>query len=48
MRRLLLPLGVALMLLAVSCSRISVVPPEGFAELKGGLSYRAISPEEML
>ena len=48
MRRLLMPLGLALMLLAVSCSWISVVPPEGFAELKGGRSYRAISPEGML
>ena len=48
MRRLLLPLGLALMLLTVSCSRISVTPPEGFAELKGGRSYRALSPEGML
>jgi len=48
MRRCLLPLVPALVLLAVSCSRISVVPPEGFAELKGGRSYRAISPEGML
>jgi hypothetical protein len=48
MRRLLLPLVLALFMLGVSCSRISVVPPEGFAELKGGRSYRAISPEGML
>jgi hypothetical protein len=48
MRRLLLPLSLALMLLTISCSRISVVPPDGFAEVKGGRSYRAISPEGML
>jgi hypothetical protein len=48
MRRLLLPLGLALLVLTVSCSRLSVVPPDGFAELKGGRSYRAVSPEGML
>jgi hypothetical protein len=52
MRRLLLPLGVVVMLLSVSCSRVSVAAPEGFAELEGGRSYRgayrAVSPEGML
>lgn len=48
MRRLLLPLSLGLLVLTVSCSRLSVVPPEGFAELKGRRSYRAISPEGML
>jgi hypothetical protein len=47
MRRLLLLLVPALLSLAVSCSRVSVNPPEGFAELKGGRSYRAMSPEGM-
>jgi hypothetical protein len=48
MRRLLLSLALVLFTLTVSCSRLSVVPPEGFAELKGGKSYRAVSPEGML
>jgi hypothetical protein len=48
MRRLLLPLGLALLVLTNSCSRLSVVAPEGFAELKAGRSYRAVSPEGML
>jgi hypothetical protein len=48
MRRPLLSLGLALLVLTVSCSRFSVVPPDGFAELKGGRSYRAVSPEGML
>ena len=48
MRRLLLPVVLAMLALTSSCSRISVVPPEGFAELKGGRSYRAVSPEGML
>lgn len=48
MRRILLPLSLGLLVLTVSCSRLSVVPPEGFAELKGRRSYRAVSPEGML
>ena len=48
MKRFLLPFGLALLVLTVSCSRLSVAPPEGFAELKGGRSYRAVSPEGML
>jgi len=48
MRRLLLPLALASLALTISCSRLSVTPPEGFAELGGGRSYRAVSPEGML
>jgi hypothetical protein len=48
MRRLLLPLSLGLLVLTASCSRLSVVPPEGFAELTGERSYRAVSPEGML
>ena len=48
MKRLLLPATLALLALGVSCSRIAVVPPEGFAELKGKRTYRAVSPEGML
>ncbi len=48
MRRVWLALSLGLLVLTVSCSRLSVVPPEGFAELKGGRSYRAVSPEGML
>ncbi|MBN2553707.1 MAG: hypothetical protein JXB06_13100 [Spirochaetales bacterium] len=48
MRWIRLAVILALLTLAVSCSRVSVPPPEGFAELKGGRSYRAISPEGML
>jgi hypothetical protein len=48
MRRLLLPLALASLAITISCSRLSVIPPEGFAELKGRRSYRAVSPEGML
>lgn len=48
MRRILIPFGLALVVFTVSCSRLSVTPPEGFAEIKGGRSYRAMSPEGML
>jgi hypothetical protein len=48
MRRLLLPVAIASLALTISCSRLSVIPPEGFAQLKGGRSYRAVSPEGML
>jgi len=48
MRRLLLPVALAMLVLTISCSRPSAVPPEGFAELKGGRSFRAVSPEGML
>jgi hypothetical protein len=48
MRRLLLVLGLALTVLMISCSPLSVDPPQGFAELKGGRSFRAVSPEGML
>jgi hypothetical protein len=45
MRRILLLLPLTLLLMAASCSRVTVTAPEGFAELKGGRSYRAVSPE---
>ena len=48
MRRILLPVALICLLLTVSCSRLSVTPPNGFAELKGRRSYKAISPEGML
>jgi hypothetical protein len=48
MRRVLLPVALICLLLTVSCSRLSVTPPDGFAELKGRRSYKAISPEGML
>jgi hypothetical protein len=48
MRRLLMPLTLTVLTLLVSCSRVSVQPPEGFAELKGRRTYRAVSPEGML
>jgi hypothetical protein len=48
MRRFLLASSLISLLLTVSCSRPSVTPPEGFAELKGRQTYRAISPEGML
>ena len=48
MRRALLPVALVFVLFTVSCSRLSVTPPDGFAELKGGRTYRAISPEGML
>ncbi len=48
MKRVLLPIALISLLLAVSCSRLSVTPPEGFAELKGRRIYQAISPEGML
>jgi hypothetical protein len=48
MRRLMFPVVLAALILTVSCSRPSAPLPEGFAELKGGRSYRAISPEGML
>ena len=48
MRRIRLAVVLALLTLTVSCSRVSVQLPEGFAEMKGGRSYRAISPEGML
>lgn len=48
MKRLHLVLPLFLLLFAASCSHISVIPPEGFAELAGRGSYRAVSPEGML
>jgi hypothetical protein len=48
MRRVLLPVALICLLLTVSCSRLSVTPPDGFAELKGRRTYQAISPEGML
>lgn len=33
--------------LLVSCARVSVTPPEGFAEIDGRGAYRAVSPEGM-
>jgi hypothetical protein len=48
MRRFLLASSLISLLLTVSCSRASVTPPEGFAELKDRQTYRAISPEGML
>jgi hypothetical protein len=47
MRRVLLLIVPALLMLAVSCSRVTVDSPAGFAELKGGRTYRAVSPEGM-
>jgi hypothetical protein len=41
-------LAICLALLTASCSRIRIEQPEGFAEIKGGDRYRAISPEGML
>lgn len=48
MRRVLLPLALISLLLTISCSRFSVMSPQGFAELEGKRTYRAISPEGML
>lgn len=48
MRRVLLPIILASLAVTISCSRLSVTPPQGFAEVKGGRSYRAVSPEGML
>ena len=49
MKRFLLPLAIVSLIFTVSCSRLSVTPPEGFAELKEDRStYRAVSPEGML
>ncbi|MEE8591897.1 MAG: hypothetical protein V3T35_11320 [Spirochaetia bacterium] len=48
MKRFLLPLAIVSLFFAVSCSRLSVTPPEGFAELKGRSTYRAVSPEGIL
>ena len=48
MKRFLLTLAVIFLVFTVSCSRLSVSPPEGFAELKGRGTYRAVSPEGML
>jgi len=48
MKRFLLPLAIVSLAFTVSCSRLSVTPPEGFAELKSRGTYRAVSPEGML
>jgi hypothetical protein len=48
MTRVLLPVALFSLLFTVSCARLSVTPPEGFAELKGKRTYRATSPEGML
>jgi hypothetical protein len=47
MRRVLIFIVPALLVLAVSCSRLTVDPPVGFAEIKGGRTYQAVSPEGM-